>query len=77
MARKDYLIQSFLKHDLLRDKYGITEEEMNYPLSYALEADKPIICTIARLIDEIEDNSSMSDARLYEKIIQYLNTAAI
>lgn len=77
MARKDDLIKSFLGHQMLRDKYGITEEEMNYSHSTALDSNKPVIRSIAIVIGQVESSASISDGKLYEMIAQYLNTSAL
>lgn len=77
MARKDDLIKTFLSHDKLRDKYNITEGEVSLSMNSALQSDKPIVCAIARIVNELEDNPSISDAKLYEKVILYLNTATL
>ncbi len=74
MARKDEILQSFLNHNLLKDKYDLSSEEQNMRHLDALNSEKPIIKSIALLVDELENSSAISDGRLYEMLTQYLNT---
>lgn len=74
MARKDEILRSFLAHDLIKNQYKITEEELPTTVSAALKSKKPIIRAIAMFIDAIEGDTT--DKTLREQLINYLNTTA-
>ena len=76
MARKDNILNSFLTHPLIREKYGVTGE---FPetVKDALISKVPIIRAIALLIENLEVQSPVTDASLKALINQYLNEAAI
>jgi hypothetical protein len=77
MARKDEILRSFLHHEILVSKYELTEHERNMSVTEALNSEKPIMKSIAMIVNTLEDSAATTDGRLYEMVVQYLNTAAI
>jgi hypothetical protein len=75
MTRKDKILNCFLTHELLSNKYEINLDEMPKSLSEALTSDKPIIMAIALIVEALDGPSSQftTDSSLRIKITQYLN----
>jgi len=77
MARKDEIYISFLKHELITEKYGLKEEELPCNLREGLESKNTIVKTLALIVDDTESLNPSSDKSLYSKITQFLNEASI
>jgi len=77
MARKDTILKSFLEHELLVEKYGLSQVEIPQTVQEGLKSDKPIIKAIALIIENSESNTPITDKTLYTMITQLLNTTAI
>jgi hypothetical protein len=76
MARQDEIFKSFLKHEILRDKYGVTEAVIPNNLQEGLRSEIVIIKTIAYIVDSVQKPIPTTDKSLREEIIQYLNQKA-
>lgn len=77
MARKDDILQSFLSHNLIKDKYELEEKDLPKTVRDALNSEVPIIKAIALIVENLESASSITDNALRNLITQYLNEAAI
>lgn len=77
MARKDDILNSFLKHDILREKYNLKESDMPKSIREGLVSGIPIIKSIALIVDGLESTMPITDAALRNSITQYLNDAAL
>ena len=77
MARKDDILQSFLSHNLIKDKYELEEKDLPKSVRDALNSEVPIIKAIALIVENLESASSITDNALRNLITQYLNEAAI
>ena len=77
MARKDDILCSFLKHDLLQTKYKLKEKDLPTNLRQALLSDVPIVRAIALIVDKLESPEVIRDNDLRNVITQYLNQSAI
>ena len=75
MARKDETLRAFLEHPLLTDKYDLSESEKQLSLREAMKSDKPIIKALAMVVDEKEDGKVITDNRLYDMTMKYLQTS--
>ncbi len=75
MARKDDIFMSFIKHELISEKYKINETDIPNSLKDALKSEKPIIKAIALIVDNTESTNPVTDKALYALITQYLNLA--
>jgi hypothetical protein len=77
MARKDDILNSFLQHDMLKEKYGIDQDSMPFTVRDALNSPVPIVKAIALIVDNLESPQAITDSALRNLITQYLNEAAI
>jgi hypothetical protein len=77
MARKDEILQSFLEHEIIIDKYDIDPSSLPQTVRNALDSDVPIIKAIALVVENLEGASPATDATLRNVITQYLNEATI
>jgi len=77
MARKDDILQSVLKHEILKDKYQLSENEIPESVKSALKSSEPIIKCIALIIDNLENTTPTTDPVLRNIITQYLNESAL
>ena len=77
MARKDDILQSFLEHDIIKDKYGLEKKDLPKTVREALTSEIPIIKTIGLVVENLEAATPTTDNALRNLITQYLNEAAI
>ena len=75
MARKDDILNSFLKHELLSSKYEVKESQLPTTVREALNSDIPIVKAIALVIDGLEGSVPITDVALRNTVIQFLNEA--
>ncbi len=77
MARKDDIFVSFVKHPIVKDKYGIDQSDLPNNLREGLSSNHVIIQTIALIVESQEKVPAESDSALQKKIIQFLNQEAV
>ena len=77
MARKDEIYNSFLNHELIKEKYGINKEALPKNLKEGLNSKYAIIKALALIVEDIESHNPSSDKSLYSKITQFLNKESI
>lgn len=77
MARKDDIFISFIKHELIREQYDLTESDLPLNLKDGIKSDHTIIKAIALIIENTEGINPLSDKALYGQITQFLNEATI
>ncbi len=75
MISKDYILKSFLSHEVLESKYNIKKEKLPSTVREALNSDIPIVKAIALIIERLENSPTATDNDLRNSILQYLNTA--
>lgn len=75
MARKDEILNSFLKHEMLTSKYELKESDIPSTVREGLSSTKPIIKAIALIVDGLESPIPVTDAALRNQITQFLNEA--
>jgi hypothetical protein len=69
------LLQNYLAHELLEQKYGIENKNIPSTLKDALNSEETIISTIATIINLVQSESAISDKQLASKISQHLNNS--
>lgn len=77
MARKDEIFKSFLKHDIIKEKYNVKESDLPSSIREGLVSEIPIIKSIALIVEGLESSIPVTDAALRNSITQYLNGAAL
>lgn len=75
MARKDDILKSFLKHELLETEYELNKEDFPSTVREALESDKPIIKAIGLIVEGLDGTSPVTDSVLRNQVTQFLNEA--
>jgi hypothetical protein len=75
MARKDEILGSFLKHEMLKEKYELKKSDIPPTVREALNSDKAIVKAIALIVDGLESPTQITDAALRNQITQFLNEA--
>jgi hypothetical protein len=75
MARKDDILNSFLKHELLSLKYEVKKSKLPTTVREALTSEIPIIKAIALVVEGLESPTQITDVALRNQIIQFLNEA--
>jgi len=73
MARKDEILSSFLKHEILTSKYELEKSDNPLTVREGLSSTKPIVKAIALIVDGLENPTPITDAALRNQIIQFLN----
>ena len=75
MARKDDILNSFLKHELLASKYEVKKFQLPTTIREALNSDIPIVKAIALVVDGLESPTPITDVALRNIVTQFLNEA--
>jgi len=75
MARKDEILCSFLKHEMLTSKYELKESDIPSTVREGLNSDSPIIKAISLIVEGLESPTPITDAALRNQITQFLNEA--
>jgi hypothetical protein len=75
MARKDDILKSFLKHELLETEFELNKEDFPSTVREALKSDKPIIKAIGLIIEGLDGTSPVTDSALRNQVTQFLNEA--
>lgn len=75
MARKDDIFISFIKHELIKEQYNLTESDLPLNLKDGIKSDHTIIKAIALIVENTEGINPLSDKALYGQITQFLNEA--
>ena len=77
MARKDEILNSFLKHEMLTSKYGLKKSDIPPTVREGLTSDIPIVKAIALVVEGLENPTPISDPALNSQIRQYLQEKAL
>lgn len=77
MAIKDDIFKSFLKHELLENKYELKREELPNTVREALLSEIPILKTIALVVEGKDGTSPITDKVLRNQVTQFLNNDAL
>lgn len=75
MARKDEIMCSFFKHEMLTSKYELKKSDIPSTVRDGLKSDFPIIKAITLIIDGLESSVPITDVALRNQITQFLNEA--
>lgn len=67
------LLNSFLNHELLQDKYKIKKTDLPSNLKDALESENAVVNSIAMIVQTIQSDSNITDKALKTKVSQHLN----
>ena len=77
MARKDEILSSFLRHEMLSTKYLLKQKDIPTTVREALNSDIPIVKAIALVVEGLESQTPISDPALNTQIRQYLQEKAL
>lgn len=75
MARKDEILCSFLKHEMLTSKYELKKSDIPSTVREGLNSNSPIIKAIALIVEGLESPTPITDVALRNQITQFLNEA--
>ena len=75
MARKDDILKSFLKHEILETRYKIKKEDLPSTVREALSSDIPVIKAMSIIVEALDGTSTVTDQALRNQVLQYLNEA--
>ena len=67
------LLNTFLNHELLQDKYKIPKKDLQNNLKDALKSENAVVNSIAMIIQTIQSDSNITDKALKTKVSQHLN----
>mgnify|MGYP001435052435 CR=1 FL=1 len=71
MLQKDKMLNSFLTHQLLKEKYGYDYKETT--VSSALKSKNKIVKAIALIVENLEPPKNLSENELRKQILRFLN----
>ena len=75
MARKDEILSTFLKHEMLTTTYELGKSDIPKTVRDGLNSKEPIIKAIALIVEGLENPTPITDAALRNQILQFLNEA--
>jgi hypothetical protein len=75
MARKDEILKSLLKHQLLQDKYDLNQDSLPKTVREALKSKITIVKAIALIVEGLDGSAPITDSVLRIQITQFLNEA--
>lgn len=67
------LLNSFLDHELLQDKYKVQKKDLPNNLKDALKSEISVVNSIAMIVQTIQSDSNITDKALKTKVSQHLN----
>ena len=67
------LLNSFLDHELLQDKYKVQKKDLPNNLKDALKSENSVVNSIAMIVQTIQSDSNITDKALKTKVSQHLN----
>jgi len=73
MARGDEIMQSFLKHRIIREKYGLSDKDLSKKVHEGLKSKHPIVKIIAIIVRNEEGRAPLLADSLYSTIVKFLN----
>jgi hypothetical protein len=73
MARKDEILSSFLQHEMLVSRYGLSKDQIPSTVREGLDSSVPIIKAISLIVDALESHVPITDAALRNQVTQFLN----
>jgi len=77
MKRKEKLLQDFLAHPIIQEKYKFSERRMPKNIEEALTFSSPIIKALANIIVEVEGYKGKSEREVYQLITKLLNESPL
>lgn len=77
MNKKDKIFKSFLEHEIISKKYGISKDKIPSRLVDGLNSNYAIVRAIALIVENTEGNRAIQDKALYNQITNFLNEKAI
>ena len=80
MAKKDEIFKSFMKHELLKDKYGIDYNNIPNTVREAKNSNIPIIKIIGEIVDSIDssiEDDKKTEHQTYDLLTRYLSTVEL
>jgi hypothetical protein len=75
MARKDEIFKNFMSHEILTQKYQLTDDDLPTSVAEGLQSEVPIIKSIALIVQNLEVPNSINDNSLRNVVTTYLNSA--
>ena len=77
MTRKDKLLQDYLAHPLIQNKYKIVDSRIPTSVDDGMLSSSPIIKAIAHIINEAEKYPSKSEKEVEQLIRKLLNESPL
>lgn len=80
MAKKDEIFKSFMKHELLKEKYGIDKKDIPDTVREAKNSYIPIIKIIGEIVDTIDSSveaDKKTEQQTYDLLTRYLSTVEL
>ena len=77
MAKEDEILTSFMAHPLLKETYGLTDDDLPQTIEEGTKSTIPIIMAITTIIKGIQRRPVVSDNDLQRQILTILNNNAL
>jgi hypothetical protein len=77
MVREDQILKAFMANPLLKNKYGILEEELPNNIETGMKSKHPIIVAITIIVKGIQKSPVTTDVEIQRQLFEILNRTAL
>jgi hypothetical protein len=77
MAKEDEILTAFMSHPLLKEKYGIKEEELPNTIKNGMSSKYPIIVAITNIVKGQQRIPAVTDSEIQRQLFEILNKTAL
>ena len=77
MAKEDEILKSFMAHPLLKEEYGLTENDLPQTIEAGMKSNIPIVLAITNIVKTIQRKQANSDNDLQRQIFEILNKKSV
>lgn len=75
MTRKNKLLQDFLEHPIIKEKYNISERRIPDNIEEGMRSSSPIIKALSHIINEVEKFPRKNEREVEQLIRKLLNVS--
>lgn len=73
MAKEDEILKSFMAHPLLKEEYGLSDDDLPQTIEAGMKSNVPIILAISNIVKNIQRKQVNSDNELQRQVFEILN----
>ena len=77
MTKEDEILKSFMAHPLLKENYGIKEDELPNTVEAGMKSQHPIIVAISNIVKGQQRIPATTDNEIQRQLFEILNRTAL